>query len=236
MRFGTQGFPLVLLSHRKQEFLETTLRSLRHYGTGITEVIVVDDSGDPEHHAYLDARNIGYSLVDTVQNMGYLDAMQVVFDKARLVADRLGAEHVLLWEEDFYLTRPTNLFDMARIMEHPANAALAQLNLQRQSCYGIERRFGYMESHQRRGYHLERGETYGLPWVRRRKPFTTNPSLIRREVLSTWWPHRDDCHGDAEGAMSYKLERAGWHFGWYGEWNTPSTKHVGVERKTGVGY
>jgi len=237
VRLGNDGYPLIILSHRRREFIEQALLSLRHYGEGITEVVIVDDSGDLAHHDYLDRRNIGYSLSEPAgRNCGYLGAMQTVFEVGRDLADRNDTAHVMLWEEDFVLTRPTSLRNMAKVMDHPDNAALAQLNLQRQAVYRIERRFGYMESHDRRGYALERGLTGDQPWVRRKRPFTTNPGLIRREVLETDWPSRTECGTDAEGAMSKRLENAGWHFGWYGAWNTPSTRHVGTDRKTGKGY
>lgn len=240
MRLGNEGYPLIILSHRKREFLETAILSLRYYGEGITEVVVVDDSGDTNHHGYLDGRNIGFSLSSPDgSNVGYLGAMQTVWETGRDLADSHNSDHVMLWEEDFVLTRPTDLCRVASILDHPENQMLAQLNLQRQAVYGIERRFGYMESHQRRGYGLDRGLTKDIPWVRRRKPFTTNPGLIRREVLDIDWPSRVDCDtvpGGAEPAMSRRLEGKGYHFGWYGEWNTPSTRHVGSAHKTGTGY
>lgn len=233
MRLGRIGVPLIILSHRKQEFIEQCIESIRDNATGITNVIVVDDSGDPEHHEWLDSHGYQYSAVHLWENRGYYEAMQRVWEVAVHEADKARTEHVMLWEEDFLLTRPLNVLDMRDIMlDRPA---LAQLNLQRQAVYRVERRFGYMESHRRRGYGLDDMGDY----VIRERPFTTNPGLINREVLDVEWPSREECNnisGGAEPAMSLKLESDHWYFGWYGKWNTPHTKHIGTALKTGKGY
>lgn len=240
MRLNPTGIPVVLLSHRKQEFLETAIDSLRaHAGSQISEIFVVDDSGDEQHQNWLGEHWDGYSLSSmSGANVGYLSAMRTVWEISRIMADAHNTTSVLLWEEDFVLTRDVDLRKMAAILdEYPV---LAQLNLQRQAVYRIERVFGYLESHARRGYHLTKTvEPDGTPWVGRRRPFTTNPGLIRSEVLEIDWPSRRECDrvpGGAEPAMSRCLERMGYRFGWYGEWNTPYTKHIGTEMKTGTGY
>lgn len=230
---------MVILSHRKQQFIGQTLWTLRNLGRGITDVVVVDDSGDPEHHQWLDDHGFQFSLTHPRgKSVGYLQSMNVVWQAARSMADERGVDYVLLWEEDFQLIRLTDFFHLAAIMS--TETPLAQLNLQRQAVYGVERRHGYLESHQRRGYELVPViHTDGSEWVRRRRPFTTNPGMIRREVLDIDWPTRGRCdsvEGGAEPAMSLQLEGLGWHFGWYGDWNTPSTHHVGNDMKTGSGY
>lgn len=231
-------YPLVLLSHRKSQFINRAIGSIRQHLRNVGEIVVVDDSGDEEHYGWLaDNTGLSYSVVKYGQNAGYRDAMIRVFEVAEEMTDRAGVEYAMLWEEDFLLQRAVNLGDMARIMD--ANPVLAQLNLQRQAVYGVERRFGYMESHMRRGYGLSIRETDGIPWVYRERPFTTNPGMIRRPVLSRPWPSRETCDGvdgGAEPAMSLALEADGWRFGWYGAWNRRQTLHIGAERKTGAGY
>lgn len=239
MRFGTEGYPLVLLGHRRQQFLERTLASLRQYAHGITDVIVVDDSGDPDHWDWLDDHGYQFSVAGVSGNVGYYNAMQMVWKVARDIADEAGSEYVMLWEEDFWLRRSLSVHDMATVMDASGNERLAQLNLQRQAVYRIEKRYGYLESHQRRGYGLTRNSDAGLPWVGRARPFTTNPGLIRREVLDIDWPTREVCdevEGGAEPAMSLLLESHQWWFGWFGKWDVPHVQHVGIERKTGHGY
>lgn len=238
MKFSDKGYPLIVLSHRGNMFLPQTLASIKHYARGITDVIVVDDSGDPEHHQWLDDHGYQFSTTSvTGESVGYLEAMRVVWFVAQTQADAVGAEYVMLWEEDFQLRRALDTAHMRTVMD--ANAGLAHLNLQRQPCYRIERQFGYMESHQRRGYGLARMSDEGVDWVARQTPFTTNPGLIRREALDIEWPTRevaDATEGGAEVAMSNVLEADEWYFGWLGTWNTPHTRHVGDTRKTGIGY
>ena len=237
MRLSDSGVPVIILGHRKREFLETTVESLRKHATGITDVIVVDDSDDSQHHDWLDDHGFQYTIVDPRGNAGYLMAMRMVWDVARDAVDESGSEYVLLWEEDFRLVKDLDIADMLTVMD--ADPMLAQLNLQRQAVYRIEKRFGYLQSHQRRGYELRTLETSGIPWVKRRHPFTTNPGLLRREVLDIEWPSRfmaDQVPGGAEPAMSVQVEKAGYHFGWLGETNVPHTHHIGSDLKTGNGY
>lgn len=237
MKFGTEGFPLIILSHRKRRFIEQAVASLRGRAVGITDVIVVDDSGDHGHHQWLDDHGYQYTVVDPRHRAGYLRAMTQVWCTAKGLADETGSEYVMLWEEDFLLTHRVDLRQMALVMER--NDGLAHLNLQRNPVYPIEKRYGYMESHNRRGYMLSRNNDDGLDWVARMTPFTTNPGLIRREVLDIDWPSREVCDntdGGAEPAMGKAIEEENWYFGWFGKWNTPHTMHVGHARKSGTGY
>lgn len=241
MKFDDVGVPLIVLSHRGNEFISRTLAAIKHYAFGITDVFVVDDSGDNVHREWLADHGFNMTAVDVSRNAGYLEAMKAVWS----LASRLDSQYVMLWEEDFIPVREFSALSMASIMDD--NAGLAHLNLQRQSVYGVERRLGYMESHARRGYELTR--MYGpsapyphspYPWVARRQPFTTNPGLIRREVCRTVrWPTRaeaDQINGGAEPAMSRRIEAEGYYFGWYGKWNTPYTRHIGTDLKSGTGY
>ena len=234
--------PLVVLGHRRNQYLGTCLRSLETnlHGAGVTAV--VDDSGKrgqgriPWWQGVVPG-HIPLMVPHSEYPVGYRRAMETVFSIARSACALSGSEYALLWEEDFELIEPLDIRDMVKIMD--ANPRLAQLNLQRQAVYAIERRLGYMRSHATRGYQLHRAETEGLPWVRRKRPFTTNPSLIRREVLDMPWPTEAEAsrvRGGAEPAMSLKLERAGWTFGWLGVPDHPQTKHLGDEMKTGSGY
>lgn len=233
--------PLIILSHRKREFLETALESIYANMHGLGSVFVVDDSGDAEHREWVETHldiPVQRSSPDG-SNVGYLGAMQTVWELGRQVCNAEYVDYVMLWEEDFVLTREVYLDSMVCVMENNPN--LAQLNFQRQAVYKIERRLGYMESHQRRGYGLSvvKDNPHKIPWVHRRKPFTTNPGLLSASVLHTNWPSRDlsdRVQGGAEPAMSQILEWHRWSFGWYGEWNTPYTKHIGTTMKTGKGY
>ena len=225
-------FDAIILSHRKREFIGAAVSSLRMFAPNVLDILVVDDSGDERHHQWLDDNGYQFSVVDPKGNAGYLAGMNMVWEQAQWM-DR----QVLLWEEDFIAKRPLDLMGMSAILN--SEPSLAQLNLQRQSVYGIEKRLGYMESHHRRGYGLSRRGTPGNLWVQRRTPFTTNPSLINPAILGTEWPTREEADaasGGAEPAMSRKLEKAGFTFGWHGAWNTPYVHHVGDTMKSGTGY
>lgn len=229
--------PLIILSHREQQFLPGAIESLQPIMDDISDLIVVDDSGNADHHEWLDRNGIQFSVVRHDRNSGYLEAMRRVWEVAGDAIDAIpDCEHALLWEEDFRLTGE---FSVPRAVETmDAHPRLAQLNLQRQKVYKIEKRLGYMQSHQARGYTLT-AMSKPWPFVARRRPFTTNPGLIRRAALDVSWPSETearDTRGGAEPAMSERLEALGWRFGWYGPWDSPNTEHIGLDMKSGTGY
>lgn len=229
----TGKLPLIVVSHRKRMFLETALNSLRVFSRGLREPVIVDDSGSSAHRAWLAQR--GYKVASVGQdNEGYLSAMNKVWEVAYDLTPR--SDYVFLWEEDFTLTRPLNVGLMVGVMDEHYD--LAQLNVQRQPVYGVERRHGFIASHEVRGYGISKHRTGGVPWVRRERPFTTNPCLLRSSVLDVPWPTReeaDQCDGGAEPAMSLKLE-PNYAFGWFGAADVPHSRHIGSNRKTGTGY
>ena len=230
--------PVVVLSHRKTEFLETTIKSIRARVGNIGPIVVVDDSGCRTHYQWLGSHfNGSYSIVSYGENAGYLEAMKTVFTVALELTETTGSDYVLLWEEDFVVRKSFDAHSLAAIMD--LNPGLANLNLQRQAVYRVERTRGYLESHVLRGYDLTRECSDGALWVSRMRPFTTNPGLIRKDILEIEWPTReesDQVSGGAEPAMSLRLEADKWYFGWYGKWNQPSVHHVGRQQKTGTGY
>ena len=230
--------PLIVLSHRRRQYLPKTLRNLRSYFAGVDRPIVVDDSGSATHHRMLDAEGIQFSAVNPERNAGYLKAMKRVWEVAGEECDRRGVDYVALWEEDFLLTKPVHAADVTCVMDK--RPELAQLNFPRQPVYRIERTMGYMESHNARGYDLHRASVNTFPIVTRRRPFTTNPSIVSLDaILSCEWPTREEAdavEGGAEPAMSLVMESQGWGFGWWGPWNSRFTHHVGHARKSGTGY
>lgn len=229
--------PLIILSHRGQEFLPDALRSINENLRGTVVPLVVDDSGDRHHYEWLDTVGLSWIPVKHGSNAGYLEAMKTAWRVAQAACRQSESPYFMLWEEDFLLTRSVPVERIVTVLE--GNPLVAGLNLQRQPVYKIERRLGYMESHQRRGYGLARRRTAGVDWVSRHSPFTTNPGLFRKEVTETAWPTRaeaDAVQGGAEPAMSVALRKAGWQFGWYGLWNTQMTEHIGHTMKSGHGY
>ena len=230
--------PLIVLSHRRGQYLPKTLRNLRSYFAGVDRPIVVDDSGSATHHRMLDAEGIQFSAVNPERNAGYLKAMKRVWEVAGEECDRRGVDYVALGAAAFPLTVTVHAGDGTCSMG--TRPELAQLDVPRQPDYRIGRTRGYRESHSAGGYVLDRASVNTFHIVTRRRPFTTNPSIVSLDaILSCEWPTREEAdavEGGAEPAMSLVMESQGWGFGWWGPWNSRFTHHVGHARKSGTGY
>lgn len=101
-----KGIPCIIVSRKGRAFLETAVASLRAYATGITDVIVVDGTGDPDYVRWLDDSGYQFSLID---HRGEGSALE---DALHLIAKwwRVEATHsVLLWPEEFELTQPLDV-------------------------------------------------------------------------------------------------------------------------------
>jgi len=145
-----------------------------------------------------------------------------------------GCEWSFWLEHDFAFRRPVNLEDLVEVMvEEPA---LAQISLMRQPCNMEEILAGGVvamtpEAFVPRITSSKRTERERFLWLEHARYFTTNPSLIRREIaVAHEWPvAKREC----EGHHSISLREAGYSFGIWGE-GEPWVEHLG--ERTGFGY
>lgn len=167
---------LIILTNRRDLYLEETLDSIDEHVTGLDRLTIVDDSGD---HAWRRG-GIGHHEVVPVDDRpaGYARAMQTVLDVAE-------GDHVLFWEEDFRATAPVDVGELATILDNRPH--LAQLALMRQPWYPNEvAAGGVLEAKAHEGHEIELID--GV-WEHRAF-FTCNPTVLPRRTLDRPWPRK----------------------------------------------
>lgn len=232
------GAPVVLLvmTDGRGEYLTRTLAAFdRHVTANITARLIHDDSGDVAYRAWLGEAYPQYRLVTTGrQRCGFSAAMCSAW--RHLVALR-HTPWVFHLEDDFEVTRPVNLADLAALLVQ--RPYLAQMALRRQA-WGTEVDYGGFVEAAPAWYS---GCTDGTrSWIETGRNFTCNPSLYRRSLTRVGWPLGDG----SENLITSQLRKHGlpWgvpgprvRFGFWGD--LPGGRdwvhHIG-HRRMGVGY
>lgn len=206
---------LIVLSNRRRKYLGQALMSIRWHVTGVDSILIVDDSGDPEHHAWLDGTGLQWAAV-APEATGYTTAMRRVFELAQ------GA-HVALWEEDFIATAPIDLDRMAGMLDE--GPYLAEVVCQRPPWFSYEvAAGGVVADNEARGHRFDLVD--GL--LEHRAFWSTNPCVIPRRTLEHDYP----AGTWSESVFGYELLRdPGLRFGLLPD---ISVEHVG--ERSGYGY
>lgn len=161
-------------TYRKRQHIEDCLRSMDEHLKGVSDVVLVDDSGDDAHRQWL--AQYGKVIEVGGENMGYTKAMRVLSEAAE-------GKHAFILEEDFTFLEDVHLDELNEILWH--RYYLAQIALLRGPHFPIEHQFGgVIEALKFKGHQFT--EVYGV--IEQYATFTMNPSLVRGEVWSAGWP------------------------------------------------
>lgn len=186
--------PLLVGTYRKRQHIETCLRSADTHLHGISEIIFIDDSGDPNHATWLAQHG---KVVETGAR-GYTAAMQHLCKAAE------GRQCFVL-EEDFTFLTDINIEQMAEILYH--RPYLAQVALLRGPHFPVEHQHGgLIEALQAKGHTFH--DVGGV--IEHTATFTANPSLWRAHVFDLGWPTAQW----SEEVKGRQLTQYGYRFGY----------------------
>lgn len=202
-------------------------------------VVVVDDSGDPEHRAWL-RTTFDAEFVFHPERRGFAAAI----DSGWRAVQRIAPDWVFHLEEDFVFERPFSVESMQEVLT--ARPHLIQMALKRQPCNAREAEAGgLVQAHPGQftpcSARRPGAEFAGLDvtWMEHRLWFTTNPSLYRGDLVKRGWPQTPE----SEGRFTHGLLDFGHlgvpadkiRFGLWGEADDePWVTHIG--ERTGTGY
>lgn len=207
---------LVIGTYRKRKHVEAALDSISRHVTGITDITIVDDSGDSEHREWL--AQLGHVIpVHPTENAGYTAAMSVV-------AAAFQGQAGIFWEEDFVAVQDIDLNEIAEMLYHRPN--LAQIILLRGAHFPVEHEHGgVVEALEAKGHTITRAPD-GL--IYQRATFSCNPAVTRGEVWAAGWPSSGRW---TEEIKRDELLRDGYSFAWLAG---QTVEHSG--ERSGHGY
>ena len=171
------GVLVVFVSNRGTDYLPHALESFDRLSGPVARKVIVDDSGDLDHHAWVRLNHPDIDLIATKGKTGFDGVYRTVWDTIA----GYGLPWAFVIEEDFTLERDVDLADMQRVMDDRPH--LVQMALRRQAWSRPEiEAGGVIEQHP--------DQYDDLPdHLEHRLFFTTNPSLICRDfVTHNPWP------------------------------------------------
>lgn len=200
---------VIVGTYRKQKYMPACLKTLERVA-GITDMVFVDDSGDPDNAAWL----AQYGKVVQVGRKGYTKAMREAVRAAE-------GQEVFWMEEDFQFTCAVYLEEMSEMLYH--RPWLAQIALLRGPHFPIEHKHGgLIEALQAKGHKFT--PVSGL--IEQTSIFTTNPTVIRGACFTSWpgvkW---------SEEAKTGELLRQGYRFAYL-----PGIRLIHEGERSGFGY
>lgn len=226
---------VLVMTDGRRDCIERTVESADLNLRGnIARVVVHDDSGDDDYAAWLDVTFPRFTIVSTGQRSGFGGAIRSAWQYIR---DHDHSPFVFHLEDDFLFERPVDLDAMAYVLQH--RHYLAQMALRRQPWNDTERAAGgIIEADPDAFAEVDAGLD---TWLEHRKFFTTNPHLLRRDVIiHTCWPEGEQSEGHYGLNLlehGYANVRAGEvRFGYWGmRASGVAVTHIGNVR-VGTGY
>jgi hypothetical protein len=214
-------FALLVVTDGRRAYLVETMRSLRvSLQPWPPDRFLIDDSGDPDYRAWLQAEFPDFVQVGDGARRGFAATLACGWGTVLAYSE---ATHIWHAEDDFTYNELVDLPAMAAILDR--NPHLAQLALKRQPVNDVEREAGgFMET--RPGAWTQRDG-----WIEHQTNFTSNPSQIPARVARL-------CVGSDvrldELTMSDLLMAEGYGFGYLGRIeDRPRVTHIGGHRMEG---
>ena len=202
---------VIIGTYRQKTHIPTALTSIDKHLKNVSDIVFIDDSGDPDNAAWL----AQYGRVVETGGRGYNVAMKALCQAAE-------GQQAYVHEEDFSLLEDVDLDHLSEILYH--RPYLAQVALLRSAHFPVEHEHGgLIEALEAKGHQFDM--VHGI--LENSATFTCNPSVWRGEVFAAGWP-------DGKWSEDRKrdvLLRQGYRFGF-----VPGVKvaHDGV--RSGKGY
>ena len=223
------SIPIIVLTNGRRDCISQTIPSALKHLSGITNLTIIDDSGDPAYTAWL--RDTFGGCLPT-GGVGYWRAMQAVWEQARRFFGHDLTESTFLLEDDFVFHEDIDLTCLDRVLNEQKH--LTQIALLRQPWFANEiQHGGLVEALEAQGQTFTERTDGRHHWIEHRACFTGNPCLVPARTVAHDWP---------EGAWSESrfgrllfanpLARGAY---WGRRSDPPRVEHIGHER-VGTNY
>lgn len=217
-----------LTSRGREREAAQTLASFERAVSPRPSVALCHIDGDAATPPFLYDTDQGWLVSQSQKQEGFCSATGKLWDQA---AALWQVDWVFWLEDDFEFVRAVDLIDVAHVMSQEPH--VAQMALMRQPCNEDEHRAGgYMQlnpdAYERRG-------AGAVVWFEHQHHWTTNPSLIRRDVMASHsWLGRYEDYCEGRFGIQLLRDRPGTTYGIWGAGDQPWVNHFGVRQ--GKGY
>lgn len=220
------GIDVIVLTAGRQAYLEQTIASFEEHVKGpIGRKTIQDDSGDPAFGEWLHATYPKWDIITTSGRIGFTRAIINIW-QYELNQNGVGAPYIFHLEEDFTFNMDIYLNEMIAVLEY--DPRLAQVALLREAWAEDEKQAGGIVQQHPESY--QELNANGLPYLRHRRYFTTNPCVYRRTLMERGWPNLRN----SEIAFTKRMRARSMYFAYFGN-GVPQVTHIGDER-VGIGY
>jgi hypothetical protein len=225
---------LVITDGRRDCIQQTIPSALAMLEGPVTRRVLYDDSGDPDHRAWLATEFPTFELIWHPEGrQGFGGAIRTAWTHLAHAPERYVA-HV---EDDFTFNAPVPLCGMVQILQ--AHPHLVQVALRRQPWNEHERLAGGIVEQHPDAYTEHHLGKYA--WLEHRQFFTTNPCVYRRTLCQAGeWPEGSQSEGHfthhllRNGSPEVDAEHVRFAF-WGARDSGEAVTHIGHQR-VGVGY
>jgi hypothetical protein len=219
--------PLLVLTNGRRSCVSRTIPSAIEHLTGVSHMVIVDDSQDPEYGQWLEDEFIGGPLDGKVVHLedggSYWKAMRAVWALARF----WDGPAVMLLEDDFLFNEDIDLAELAEVLHW--RPYLTQIALVRQPWWPNEHEHGGLI-----GALEAQGQTFTEctddrhHWIEHRAVWTGNPCLIPRRTFEHDWP--EGAWSEARFGQLLFANPAARGAYWGRRSDPPRVEHIGHQR------
>lgn len=160
------------------------------------------------------------------ERMGFCSTTRRAWNLSRELILEYNLTHIFWLENDFRFIRPVSLHLLENVLAKNKN--ISQMALIRNSVNGKERSSGGLLGTMN-GEFTKHGS-----WIEHSRFWTTNPSLIRSDVIqSLSWDELPE--SECEGHFGFRVKESGMTFGYWGSGEV-WVEHMGNRSVDGFGY
>lgn len=223
--------PIICLTNGRPDCIAKTIPSAIDHLTGVSDMVIVDDSGDETYGHWLEDEYLGgpfnTSVLHITGQHGYWRAMKMVWDLARHFYGSFQTEAFFFLEDDFVFNEAIDLTALARVLaERPY---LTQMALLRQPWWPNEHQHGGLIGALEAQGQVFTERTDGTHrWMEHRACFTGNPSLVPRRTFQQDWP--EGAWSESRFAKNLFTDPQARGAYWGKRTDPPRVEHIGHHR------
>lgn len=224
--------PLIVLTNGRRDCISRTIPSAIEHLTGVSHMVILNDSPDLDYGAWLEKQFIGGPFNGEILHIddgasSYWRAMRYVWRFAEAYLGEAEADAAFFLEDDFTFEFDVDLNDVVTVLDEQPH--LTQIALLRQPWFANEHAAGgLIEALEAQGQTFTERTDSEHHWIEHRACFTGNPSLIPKRTFEHPWP--EGAWSESRFGKELFADPAARGAYWGKRSDPPRVTHIGHER------